>query len=201
MPDWGRLITPLHQSARGMFESSGGKAEQALARSRPRLQACPVRMSVDIQLRLRIELQSQPRRLASPCGAATTRSATTPSPLFRRTFGWTRAGASTSGFDATDPAGLRYKIRSRRVGDGAGDRQLSDLRNLAGDRFDQLAAVLFAPDLSVHRPALVPINIVKARVRRSSHTNSGVLHLRDDVWSIPGVVDVTQTVRAAAAAL
>lgn len=121
--------------------------------------------------------------------------------LFCRAFGWTRAAASTSGFDATDPTGLRYQIKARRIGDGTGGRQLSALRNLAGDPFDQLAAVLLASDFSVHRAALIPIDIVKARVRRSSHTNSDVLHLRDDVWSIPGVVDVTQTVRAAAAAL
>lgn len=121
--------------------------------------------------------------------------------LFCRAFGWTREGNSTSGFDARDRAGLRYQIKARRLGSGPGSRQLSAIRNLAGDPFDQLAAVLFAPDFSVHRAALIPIDVVRSRVRRSSHTNSDVLHLRDEVWSVAGVVDVTEALREIAPAL
>lgn len=83
----------------------------------------------------------------------------------------------------------------------SGSRQLSAIRNLGGDPFDQLAAVLFAPDFSVHRAALIPIDVVKLRVRRSSHTNSDVLHLRDEVWLAPGVVDVTGAFRETVPAL
>lgn len=121
--------------------------------------------------------------------------------LFCRAFGWTREGNSTSGFDARDRTGLRYQIKARRLGSGPGSRQLSAIRNLAVDPFDQLAAALFAPDFSVHRAALIPIDVVKSRVRRSSHTNSDVLHLRDEVWSIPGVVDVTEVLRESVPAL
>jgi len=121
--------------------------------------------------------------------------------LFCRAFGWTREGNSTSGFDARDEAGLRYQIKARRLGSGPGSRQLSAIRNLAGDPFEQFAAVLFAPDFSVHRAALIPIDVVKLRVRRSSHTNSDVLHLRDEVWLAPGVVDVTEALRETVPAL
>ena len=121
--------------------------------------------------------------------------------LFCRAIGWTREQNSTSGFDARDAAGVRYQIKARRITAAPGSRQLSAIRNLAGDPFDQLAAVLFAPDFSVHRAALIPIDVVKPRVRRSSHTNSDVLHLRDEVWSVPGVVDVTQALRETAPAL
>lgn len=111
--------------------------------------------------------------------------------LFCRAFGWTRAGNSAAGFDATDDAGRRYQIEARRITDAPGARQLSAIRNLAGDPFDQLAAVLFSADFSIHRAALIPIDGVRARVRRSAHTNSDVLHLRDEVWSACGVIDVT----------
>ena len=56
--------------------------------------------------------------------------------------------------------------------------------------------MLFAPDFSIHRAAIIPIAVVKARVRRSSHTNSDVFHLRDDVWQLPDVADVTEQLRS-----
>lgn len=120
--------------------------------------------------------------------------------LFCRAFGWSREGNSATGFDARDAAGVRYQIKARRLTDAPGSRQLSAIRNLAGDPFDQLAAVLFAPDFSVDRAALIPIAVVKQHVRRSVHTNSDVFHLRDDVWAMPGVVNVTDRLRSAAAA-
>jgi len=33
-------------------------------------------------------------------------------------------------------------------------------------------------------------------VRRSSRTNSDVFHLRDDVWQLPDVADVTEQLRS-----
>ena len=62
----------------------------------------------------------------------------------------------------------------------------------------KLAAVLFESDFDVHRAALIPISVIRARARRSAHTNSHVFHLREDVWTVPGVRDVTVDVRAAA---
>jgi hypothetical protein len=116
--------------------------------------------------------------------------------LFCRAFGWTRAGNSAAGYDATDAAGQRYQIKARRITNAPGARQLSAIRNLAGDPFDQLAAVLFSSDFSIHRAALIPVDVVRGRVRRSAHTNSDVLHLRDDVFAASGVIDVTDRLRA-----
>ena len=118
--------------------------------------------------------------------------------LFCRAFGWAREGNSASGFDATDAAGLRYQIKARRMTDALGSRQLSALRNLATNPFDQLAAVLFTSDFSVHRAALIPIAVVATRVRHSSHTNSDIFRLTDDVWGITGGIDVTEQLRAVA---
>lgn len=121
--------------------------------------------------------------------------------LFCRAFNWGREGNSASGFDAKDAAGVRYQIKARRITDAPGSRQLSAIRNLSGDPFDHLAAVLFAPDFTVHRAATIPIAVVRSRVRRSSHTNSDVFHLRDDVWQLSGVTDVTDRLRHVAETL
>lgn len=121
--------------------------------------------------------------------------------LFCRAFGWAREGNSAAGFDARDAAGMRYQIKARRITEAPGSRQLSAIRNLASDPFDHLAAVLFDRDFDIHRAALVPIAVVKAAVRRSSHTNSDVLHLRDELWQHADVRDVTDTLRAAVGSL
>jgi len=118
--------------------------------------------------------------------------------LFCRTFNWVREGNSAAGYDATDPGGTRFQIKARRITSVQGERQLSAIRNIDRDPFDQLAAVLFEPDFGVHCAALIPISVIRARARHSAHTNSHVFHLREDVWTVPGVRDVTVDVRAAA---
>mgnify|MGYP001287941496 CR=1 FL=1 len=118
--------------------------------------------------------------------------------LFCRAFGWTREANSAAGFDATDVAGQRYQIKARRMTDALGSRQLSAIRNLAVTPFDQLAAVLFTSDFSIHRAALIPVAVVATRVRHSSHTNSDIFRLTDDVWSLANVIDVTAELRAVA---
>lgn len=121
--------------------------------------------------------------------------------LFCRAFSWTREGNSASGFDATDATGLRYQIKARRMTETLGSRQLSAIRNLAANPFDQLAAVLFTSDFSIHRAALIPIAVVATRVRHSSHTNSDIFRLTDDVWGITGVIDVSEQLRAVASTI
>ena len=118
--------------------------------------------------------------------------------LFCRAFGWTREGNSAAGFDATDVEGQRYQIKARRMTDALSSRQLSAIRNLAATPFDQLAAVLFTSDFSIHRAALIPIAVVATRVRHSSHTNSDIFRLTNDVWALADVVDVTEELRAVA---
>lgn len=118
--------------------------------------------------------------------------------LFCRTFRWTRENNSAAGFDAMDATGVRFQIKARRITNSPGFRQLRAIRNLAVDPFDHLATVLFEADFLVHRAALIPIALVKARVRRSAHTNSDVFHLRDDIWSQPGVIDVTAQLQVTA---
>lgn len=119
--------------------------------------------------------------------------------LFCQAFGWLREGNSAAGYDARDATtSERYQIKARRLRALTGSRQLSALRNLSSDPFDVLAGVLFNSDFTILRAALIPIALVKDRTRHSSHTNSDIFHLRDDVWSLTGVVDVTEKLTSAA---
>ena len=121
--------------------------------------------------------------------------------LFTRAFGWTRTENSMAGFDATDWSGRRYQIKSRRLSSANGSRQLSALRRLPDQHFDYLAAVLFEKDYKVGKAAMVPHETVMPLARFQQHTNSWVFFLDDAVWQLPGVGDVTQQLRHAAAEL
>jgi hypothetical protein len=77
-------------------------------------------------------------------------------------------------------------------------RHLSAIRDLAGGHFDVLACVLFDDDFNVVRVALVPRGVVETESNYGALTNSHKFMLRDAVWAIPGVQDVTAEIRAAA---
>ena len=115
--------------------------------------------------------------------------------LFCNTFGWARQTNSAAGFDASDSKGVRYQIKGRRPTRRNRSRELSVLRSLNGRPFDFLAAILFNEDFTVARAALVPVNEVLEQAKFSSHVNGWRFHLRDSVWGVPGVEDVTEQVR------
>jgi hypothetical protein len=121
--------------------------------------------------------------------------------LFSRAFGWKLAGNSASGHDAIDEAGTRYQIKSRRLSRPNTSRQLSALRKLPERHFDCLAGVLFQPDYSVLKAAIIPHEQVVSRSRYTDHTKSWTFFLDDQLWSVPGVRDVTKEIAAAAAVL
>ncbi len=103
----------------------------------------------------------------------------------------TRAPKSTKGYDATDPAGNRYEVKARRVTSHNKSRQLSALRELESVHFTYLAGVLFREDFSVWKACLVPHAAVLKAAKYIEHTNSWKFELRDDVWRVTGVVDVS----------
>lgn len=116
--------------------------------------------------------------------------------LFCKAFGWKQAGNSSTNVDAVSSNGTRYQIKGRRITRYNGSRQLSAIRNLDGAHFDFLAAVLLAEDGGVFRAAIIPRAVVVLRSTFVRHTNSHKFLLRDDVWSVPGVQDVTAELRA-----
>ena len=121
--------------------------------------------------------------------------------LFRTAFGWDLLAKSAGGIDAVDAGGRRYQVKARRITPHNGSRQLGAIRNLPGGAFDDLAAVLFTPDYSVLRAALIPHGVVEARATFVAGTNSWKFLLTDAVWSVAGVRDVTARVSDAALGL
>lgn len=117
--------------------------------------------------------------------------------LFCAAFGWTQAPNSERGFDATGPDGTRYQIKGRRVHRRNPSRQLSAIRDLAGEHFDVLAGLILDDDFRVVKAALIPRSVIEARSTYVAHTNSHRFMLQDDVWSACGVRDVTSEVAAA----
>jgi hypothetical protein len=59
-----------------------------------------------------------------------------------------------------------------------------------------LAGVLFAEDFSVLRGCLIPYKTVKELAVFRLHVNAWILHLRDSVWSVPEVQDITDRLKA-----
>lgn len=121
--------------------------------------------------------------------------------LFSTAFGWALENSSAAGHDATDKDGVRYQIKSRRLTAHSGSRQLSFLRGLPEKKFDYLAAVLFDARYQVKRAIILPHEGLEARCRYSKHANGWLLRLEDNCWEMPGARNVTEEIRAAAAAI
>lgn len=118
--------------------------------------------------------------------------------LFCNAYGWEREGNSASGHDAIDTSGARYQIKARRITSHNRSRQLSAIRNLDKRPFDFLAGLLFDQQFKVIRAALIPIAIIDDNSDHVAHTNSWNFLLRDNVWQMNGVIDVSDKLRAAA---
>lgn len=116
--------------------------------------------------------------------------------LFAKAFNWTLEGNSSAGYDARDADNRRIQIKCRRITQRNGSRLLSAIRNLNNDPFDILAAVLLNEQFQVQRAAFIPIHVVKDRARPSTHVNGHRFHLRDVIWTLPDVDDVTEELRA-----
>lgn len=115
--------------------------------------------------------------------------------LFCKAFGWHQKNNSEANIDAIGNDGTRYQIKSRRINRHNASRQLSAIRALTGGHFDYLAAVLFAEDYSILRAAIIPRTVIVERSAFVARTNSHKFMLRDDVWNIDGVRDVTGALR------
>jgi hypothetical protein len=120
--------------------------------------------------------------------------------LFCRAFDWKRFGNSESSVDALGKDGKRYQIKGRRLTRYSKSRQLSAIREMEGEKFDFLAGLLFSEDYSILKAAIIPHSVVLASATYVERTNSHRFLLRDNVWDLAGVVDVTAKLRAVALA-
>jgi hypothetical protein len=115
--------------------------------------------------------------------------------LFCKAFGWQQETNSKKSIDATDRHGTTYQIKARKKGITTDSRQLSAIRNLTEDSFDYLAGLIFNPDYSVYKAALIPIRTVLNDSTYSKHTNAWKFFLKDHVWDLPEVKDVTEVLK------
>jgi hypothetical protein len=105
---------------------------------------------------------------------------------------------STKGCDAICPKTARkYEIKARRITADNPSRRLSAIRDLDGCHFDYLAGVLFDENFRILRAALLPFDVVKQHSRHDFHVNAAIVDLRDDLWKVEGVVDISDKLRTA----
>ncbi len=115
--------------------------------------------------------------------------------LFCNTFDWKQASNSQKSIDAINTQGTTYQIKARRQSRGIDSRQLSALRDLNENSFDYLAGLVFNPDYTVYKAAIIPIKVVVNLSTYVEHTNSWKFFLKDSVWNLPEVEDVTETIK------
>jgi len=116
--------------------------------------------------------------------------------LFCKAYGWDPEVNSRPGYDVISPDKTRYQIKGRKCSPQDKSRQLSAIRNLADADFDILVGIIFSPDYSVYRAALIPYAIVERLAKPQTHTNSHRFMLTDEVWNVAGVQDITEKLRA-----
>jgi hypothetical protein len=114
-----------------------------------------------------------------------------------RALGVTLATKSTRGHDGIDREGRRIEIKGRRLTPHNPSRQLSAIRALKDRHFDFLAGVLFDAGFGVLKACLIPYDVVASASTYVPGTNSWRFLLRDGVWKLPGVIDVTAQIKKA----
>lgn len=110
--------------------------------------------------------------------------------LVAKALGLELAKGSTTGFDATDSAGLRYEIKARRMTASSKATMLSAIRGLEMKHFDFLFAVVFNEDYTVRRAVMIPSETVEQIAKFRKHVNAHIVMLRD-MWEAEGACDIT----------
>jgi hypothetical protein len=109
----------------------------------------------------------------------------------------TLANKSSTGYDGTDPSGQKIEVKARRITEENGSRLLSAIRGIGSQHFDYLAGVLFNAEFSVMKGCLIPYAVIKEHGKHNHHSNSHRFLLRDSVWSLDGVRDITDELKLA----
>lgn len=97
---------------------------------------------------------------------------------------------SNTGFDATDSKGTRYEIKGRRITPQHPSMQLSQIRNLNGNTFDFLIAVIFSEDYEIVHAVQIPHAIIQNHASYNEHVNAHILRIRDSILNDPVVIDL-----------
>lgn len=116
--------------------------------------------------------------------------------LVSQAFGLSLASNSVADYDAISESGKKIQIKARRVTPTNKSRQLSVLRNLDLQGFDELIVVIFDGSFHVSNAYMMPHSVVSEYASYRSHVNGHVLHARGELLSDPRVQDVSAEVRA-----
>ena len=103
---------------------------------------------------------------------------------------------STTGFDGVARDGTRYQIKGRRRTPENRSTQLGAIRNLAGNKFKYLLAILFDEEFNIERALCIRRDAVRRHARFSKHVNGHILTLRGAVLEDEHTKDVTARLQA-----
>lgn len=115
--------------------------------------------------------------------------------LLSQRLGLTLCGNSEKGFDSTDNRGVKYEIKARRVTPTNKSRQLSAIRDIEGEHFNFLIAVVYNKDFEVILALKIPRSVVVAKARYVKSNNSYKLMAEDSLKDEPGVEDIAPLLR------
>ena len=115
--------------------------------------------------------------------------------LVSERLGLTLCRNSEKGFDSTGKDGVKYEIKARRITPANKSRQLSAIRNIEGEYFDFLIAVVYNKDFEVIMALKIPRSVVVAKSSYVNSTNSFKLMAEDSLKDEPGVVDIAPLLR------
>lgn len=105
------------------------------------------------------------------------------------------AANSNKGFDAVDVSGRRYEIKARRLTPRTRSAQLSAIRDISGEHFDFLIAVVYNKDFEIILALRIPRSVVVEKSSYVKATNSYKLMAEYTLKEVPGVEDITQLLR------
>jgi len=115
--------------------------------------------------------------------------------LVSERLGHTLCGNSKKGFDSIDGSGVKYEIKARRVTPANKSRQLSAIRDIAGEHFNFLIAVVYNGDFEVILALKMPHTVVVAQSSYVKSTNSFKLEAKDSLLNLQGVEDIAHLLR------
>src|SRR6266481_6778003 len=115
--------------------------------------------------------------------------------LVSQRLGLTLCGNSEKGFDSTDKCGVKYEIKARRVTPTNKSRQLSAIRDIEGEHFNFLIAVVYNKDFEVILALKIPRSVVESKSSYVKSTNSYKLMAEDSLKNEAGVEDIATLLR------
>ncbi len=111
-------------------------------------------------------------------------------------FGLTLANNSSASYDAISKSGKKIQIKARRVTKGNRSRQLSVLRNLDTQGFDELIIVIFDEFFQITDAYSMPHSVAVEYSTYRPYVNGHILHARGALLTNPRVRDISVELRA-----